>query len=96
MNKKGITSFFASVAMAAFMLVSPVVDAQITSSFSVHQIDEGDCEKCGKKECKGCENEKAESKKEMKSCAGKGEGKSCCAGSSKKEAKPAKKEKGKK
>ncbi len=89
MTKKAFISVLGSFALAIMLLASPAVIAQ-PAGISTYQVDEGECEKCGKEDCKGCEGKEAKEGKKAKagkSCAGKGEGKSCCAHGSKKEVK---------
>jgi hypothetical protein len=89
MTKKTFISILGSFALAFMLLASPAIIAQ-PASISTYQVDEGECEKCGKEDCKGCEGKEAKKGKKGKagkSCAGKGEGKSCCAHGNKKETK---------
>lgn len=86
-----------AVALGVMLLGSPALVA--SPSFSVENVEEGKCDKCGKKECKGCEAKSEAKGKEgekAKSCASKGEGKSCCSKGGKKEAKKEMKEEAKK
>jgi hypothetical protein len=89
MTKKAIIATIGSFVLTLTLLASPAIATQ-TPGKALYQLVEGECEKCGKKECKGCE--KKEAKAEAKeSCAGKREGKSCCAHGSKKQVKAEKK-----
>jgi hypothetical protein len=89
MTKKAIIATIGSFVLTLTLLASPAIATQ-TPGTALYQLVEGECEKCGKKECKGCE--KKEAKAEAKeSCAGKREGKSCCAHGSKKQVKAEKK-----
>ncbi len=92
MTKKVFISMLGSFAIAAMLLVSPAVTAT-NNSVSTYQVDEGGCDKCGKKDCKGCEKKEAKAEGEKKACTSKGEGKSCCAHGSKKEVKAEEKKK---
>lgn len=88
MTKKVLSSMLGSFAIAAMLLASPTVTAQI-NAVSFQQIDKEECDKCGGKDCKGCEGKEAKKTKKAKagkSCTGKSEGKSCCAQGSKKQA----------
>lgn len=74
-----------SAAVIGLMFVgAPAIVASPSMSFEM--VEKGDCDKCGKEECKGCEA-KSESAEKGKSCAEKGEGKSCCSKGAKKGAK---------
>lgn len=96
MLKKSLLAAASTLMLGLFVLTT--VPALATTTISTEIVDEGECDKCGKKECKGsCEEAKGEAKEqagEKKSCAS-GEGKSsCCAhGESKKETKAEEKKK---
>lgn len=95
MLKKSLLAVASSLMLGLFVINT--IPATATTTIATEIVDEGECDKCGKKECKGSCGE-AEGKKEeageKKSCSS-GEGKSsCCShGQSKKETKAEEKKK---
>ena len=85
--KKFLLAFGVILALA-FTVTAATSDFNPTHETSVSAEKDGDCEKCGKKDCKGCDAEKKACTKKGKSCCKKGDAtaaKSCCKkGSSKK------------
>ena len=66
--KKSLMLGLATIALGVFVFTSVPATASVSSSDESSYVA-GDCDKCGKKDCKGCDN-KAEGKGE-----GKAEGK---------------------
>ena len=96
MLKKSLLAIASSLMLGLFVMntIPAVANTTTTTQF----VDEGECDKCGKKECKGsCGEAKEEGQAkagEKKSCTTAEGGKSCCAhGQSKKETKAEEKKK---
>jgi hypothetical protein len=71
----------ATIALGMFVFIAPAVASVIAEDETCYVA--GDCDKCGKSDCKGCDTKaegKAETKGEgkAKSCATPEGGKACC------------------
>lgn len=94
MLKKSLLALATTLTLGVFVLQA--MPALATNATTTQMVAEGECEKCGSKECKGsCGEAKEEAKAEEKKSCSSGESKSaCCAhGQSKKEAKAEEKKK---
>ncbi len=69
----------AAIALGMFVFIAPAV-ASVSAEDETCYVA-GDCDKCGKADCKGCDAKaegKAEGKGKAKSCAQPEGGKACC------------------
>jgi len=93
--KKFLLAFGVILALA-FSVTAATSDFNPTHETTVSADKDGDCDKCGKKDCKGCDASKKACKKgDKKSCCKKGDAtaaKSCCKKGASKKACAGKKE----